>query len=790
MSRKILIIVENLPVPFDTRVWQEATTLVQNDYVVSVICPKGNGFDKEREIIDGVNIFRHDLPHEGSKTLGYLREYSTALREQKRLAKLIYSEIGFDVIHGCNPPDNIYLVAKKFKKYGVKYVFDHHDICPELFEAKFGKKGLIKKLLYLSQIYLERQSFKHSTFSFATNESYKEIAIERGKMSPDKVIVLRSGPRFERLIIQPPVENIKRGKKYMVGYLGVIGAQEGIEYILEAAKHCKDTLGRDDIFWGIVGGGNHLEAMQNLSEKMGLSDCVEFTGRVPDEVLLNYLNTADVCVNSDTYNSMNDKSTMNKILEYMALKKPIVQFDLKEGRYSAQEASLYAENNNGIDLAEKIISLLENPDKRREMGEYGYNRIINELSWQHTSKALLDGYEKLFAGEFDKKRMKIAMIGHKRIPSREGGVEVVVDELATRLVARGYQVVAYNRYERPSRQKKKPSKPVKSYNGIRIINVRTFRSDKLNAIIYATLATIHALFCGYNIVHYHAEGPCILIRIPRFFGIRVVATIHGLDWKRAKWGGFASAMLKYGEKTAAKKANKVIVLSQNVKDYFKETYKRDVKFIPNGITKPERQKADIITNKHGLKKDGYILFLARIVPEKGLHYLVKAYKKITTSKKLVIAGGFGHVTKYVERILTSVSGNENIIMTGFVQGKELGELFSNAYLYVLPSDVEGMALTLLEAMSYGSCCLVSDIPENTEVVEDAALSFRKSDVADLKEKLEFLLSNPEEVEKYRQISSDFICNKYNWDDVVDQTEKLYCQCEEQSDEAIQKKSGL
>ena len=781
MQRKILIIVENLPVPFDTRVWQEATTLVQNGYTVSVICPKGKGYNEEREIIDGVNIFRHDLPIEGSRAFGYLREYSTALKEETRLAKLIFKEIGFDVIHGCNPPDNIYLVAKKFKKYGVKYVFDHHDICPELFEAKFGRKGLVKNLLYLSQVYLEKRTFKHCTFSFATNESYKEIAIKRGKMPPDKVIVLRSGPKFERLKIQPPVESIKRGRKYMVGYLGVIGAQEGIEYILEAARYCKEELKRDDIFWGIVGGGNHLDVMKKMCEAMNLNDCVEFTGRVPDDIMLDYLNTADVCVNSDTYNSMNDKSTMNKILEYMALKKPIVQFELREGRYSARDASLYAEQNNAIDLANKIVSLLDDPDKRNEMGEIGYNRIINELSWEHTSKALLEGYEKLFNGEFDKKKQKIAMIGHKRIPSREGGVEIVVDELATRLVTRGYQVDAYNRYERPSSRKKKiaKSKPLKSHNGIRIINIRTFRNEKLNAIVYAAFATIHALFGGYDVIHYHAEGPCIMLRIPRFFGIRVVATIHGLDWQRAKWGGFASRMLKFGEKTAAKKANEVIVLSQNIKDYFKEAYNREVVYIPNGITKPEKVKPKIITDKYGLEGNDYILFLARIVPEKGLHYLIDAYKQITngkknaSSKKLVIAGGSSHIGEYAEKIRRDIENDENIIMTGFVEGQMLAELYSNAYIYVLPSDIEGMALTLLEAMSYGTCCLVSDIPENTEVVGQAAARFRKSDVADLKDKLVHLLENHEIVDGYKKNSSEFICAKYSWEDVVDQTEGLY-----------------
>ena len=320
----------------------------------------------------------------------------TALKEELRLAKKIYKKIGFDVIHGCNPPDDIYMVAKHFKKYGVKYVFDHHDICPELFEAKFGKTS---GLLYKSQLWLEKQTYKHCTFAFVTNESYKKIAIERGQMDSNKVIVLRSGPKLERMRIMPPVENIKRGYKYMVGYLGVIGQQEGIEYLLEAAKYIKEH--DNNVFWGIVGGGPHLEALKKQAHDMGLDDCVEFTGRAPDKQMLEYLNTADVCVNSDKYNSMNDKSTMNKILEYMALAKPIVQFDLTEGRYSAQEASLYAKNNDAEDMAKKIMELLDNPELRKKMGAYGRNRVVNELSWEHTSKALLEGYDKFFTGKFE-----------------------------------------------------------------------------------------------------------------------------------------------------------------------------------------------------------------------------------------------------------------------------------------------------------------------------------------------------------------------------------------------------
>lgn len=395
MDKKILIIVENLPVPFDTRVWQEATTLVENGYIVSVICPKGKGYEKEYEQLSGVHIYRHDLPTEASGFVGYVKEYGAALYHELRLAKKIYKEIGFDVIHGCNPPDDIYLIAKYFRKYGVKYVFDHHDICPELFEAKFGKKGL----LYKSQTWLERKTYEYCTFAFVTNESYKKIAIERGGMDPQKVYVLRSGPKLERLKLQPPKEELKGGRKYMVGYLGVIGKQEGIQYLLEAAKYIREKMGRDDICYGIVGGGTSLEELKALSVQMGIDDIVTFTGRAPDDMMLDYLNTADICVNPDEYNPMNDKSTMNKVLEYMALGKPIVQFDLTEGRYSAKKASLYAKPNDSVDMAKKITELLDDEEKRKEMSVFGRKRIVEELSWEHTSKVLLEGYRAFFEGE-------------------------------------------------------------------------------------------------------------------------------------------------------------------------------------------------------------------------------------------------------------------------------------------------------------------------------------------------------------------------------------------------------
>lgn len=376
--------------------------------------------------------------------------------------------------------------------------------------------------------------------------------------------------------------------------------------------------------------------------------------------------------------------------------------------------------------------------------------------------------------------LRIAMIGHKRIPSREGGVEIVVEELAVRMAAQGHRVDAYNRYGHHVSGKKYDEeygwKGRKFYKGVRVYIVPTFRCSSLNAIVYSFFATIRALFGRYDVIHYHAEGPCAMLWLPKLLGRKLVVTIHGLDWQRAKWGNFASYVIKFGEKMAAKYADEVIVLSENVKQYFMDTYHREVTYIPNGVNRPEIRPAQMITEKYGLEKDGYFLFLARIVPEKGLHYLIEAFREIDTDKKLVIAGGNSQAVEYMEQIHKMTAKDDRIIMTDFVQGQVLEELYSNTYAFVLPSDVEGMALSLLEAMSYGNCCLVSDICENTEVTEDKALTFHKGDVADLRRQLEYMLVHPETVREYARQSTDFICNKYNWDEVVDKTIERYCHC--------------
>lgn len=368
---------------------------------------------------------------------------------------------------------------------------------------------------------------------------------------------------------------------------------------------------------------------------------------------------------------------------------------------------------------------------------------------------------------------RVAMIGQKRIPSREGGVEVVVNELATRMVNKGIYVAAYNRSGYHVSGKKFADKPGRYTDGIRIIVVPTFASSKLNAIVYSFLASLHVLFGRYDVIHYHAEGPCAMLWIPKLFGIRVVATIHGLDWQRVKWGRIASSVIKFGEKMAAKYADEIIVLSKNVQAYFKEEYRRETVYVPNGIEPMEKKEVREIAGRFGLEKDGYILFMARIVPEKGLHYLIEAFKNIKTDKKLVIAGGSSHSFEYVEKIKKMAKEDSRVVMTDFIHGRTLEELYSNAYLYVLPSDVEGMAISLLEAMSYENCCVVSDIPENTEVVEDKGILFERGDVADLQNKLEMLLHNKDVVQRYREQSRDFICGKYNWDRVIEETLRIY-----------------
>ena len=392
-DRHILIIVENLPVPLDRRVWLEATSLQQAGYEVSVICPMGRGWVKPYEVIEGVHIYRHSEPPEAhSGAVAYAREYLHAMWFWFRLARTVWKRKPFQVIQGCNPPDLIFLPALWYKLWGVSYMFDHHDVCPELFEAKFGRKGLLYKIMLI----WERMTFSVANVSMATNGSFRDIAIERGKMAPEDVFVVRSAPKIDTFLPAPGDPSYRKGAKTTLGYVGVIGQQEGMDLLVKAAEHLIKELGYKDVHFVIVGfGPTRDEVIQDVADH-GLSEYFTFTGALYEVDLLAALNAVDIGVSPDPKNPMNNISTMNKVMEYMTLEKPTVQFDLTEGRVSAGDASLYAKANDPVDFAAKIVELIEDPQMGVEMGKRGRKRVLEDLSWTHTIPQLLAAYDRIF----------------------------------------------------------------------------------------------------------------------------------------------------------------------------------------------------------------------------------------------------------------------------------------------------------------------------------------------------------------------------------------------------------
>ena len=370
--------------------------------------------------------------------------------------------------------------------------------------------------------------------------------------------------------------------------------------------------------------------------------------------------------------------------------------------------------------------------------------------------------------------MKVAMIGHKVVPSRRGGIETVLTTLCPMLVRMGIDVTCYNRSSDKVENEYVGTVKNNMYNGVKIKNAWTINARGAAAMIASFTAAISASFRDYDIIHFHAEGPCAAMWIPKLFGKKCVATVHGLDWQRGKWGkGFASKYIKFGEKVLAKYADEVIVLSRAAQDYFKETYNRETTVIYNGINRPERKDAELITKKYGLLKDSYISVVSRLTEEKGIHRLIDAYLKIQTDKKLVIAGDTSDTDGYVRMLKEKAAGNPNIIFTGFVSGDTLKEIYSNAYINVLPSDIEGMSLCLLESLAYKNALLCSDIPENTSVACEKAVYFKKGNTEDLEDKLRTLCGDSKLVEKLREGADEFILSKYSWQDAAESTCRLY-----------------
>lgn len=395
--RRVLIIVENNSVPPDVRVWKEARALRAGGYDVTVLCPRsvmssasGPDCRKQYDLIDGIHIYRHPAVRPAQSAIGYFFEYSNALFWNFIYCWWIYFRRGFQVIQGCNPPDTIVLVAIFFRFLGVRYIFDHHDASPELYVAKFGKTDA----LYRCQVLLEQITFRFSDVVISTNQSYRRIAIQRGGVDPDDVFVVRNGPDLKNFKAVDPNPQLKCGKKFLVGYVGQMGSQDGLDILIEVASHIR-KLGRSDVHFTCVGSGSSLPSLRKSVRDKGLQDMVTFTGWIPDEAMIEVLSTADVCVNPDRPSEMNSISTMIKIMEYMALGKPIVQFDVIEGRVSAGESSLYADPTSPIsDFASKILELLDNPEMRERMGAFGLRRVSEHLAWEHSVGELLKAYER------------------------------------------------------------------------------------------------------------------------------------------------------------------------------------------------------------------------------------------------------------------------------------------------------------------------------------------------------------------------------------------------------------
>lgn len=388
MPGKALILVENLSVPFDRRVWQESTTLRDAGWEVHVICPQGTKRDTEAEaVVDGVHIHRYPLKAATGGPAGYLQEYGSALWHTLRLARKVGP---VDVVHACNPPDLLYLVAKVLKRQGARFVFDQHDLCPELYLSRFDRG---QDLLYRGVCALERATYRAADVVISTNESYKQVARIRGGKKPEDVFVVRSAPVVERFHEVPAEPELKKGKPHLLAYLGVMGPQDGVDYALRALAKLRDEVGRTDWHAVFVGSGDAFDDMVALSAKLGLANQVEFTGRIPDEDLVRYLSTADVCLSPDPLNPLNDVSTMNKVMEYMAMSKPIVSFELREARVSAGDAAVYAPANDESAFAKLVAQLLDDPEERARMGKLGQARVAGALSWENSAKNLIAAYE-------------------------------------------------------------------------------------------------------------------------------------------------------------------------------------------------------------------------------------------------------------------------------------------------------------------------------------------------------------------------------------------------------------
>lgn len=759
-GHRVLILVENYPLPFDRRVWLEARTLKAAGYQVSIICPKGKGASESFVEIDGIRIYRYTAWEARKGLVAFAFEFAWCWLRTFLLTIRVFATDGFDVIHACNPPDTFFVIGRIYKLFGKRFIFDQHDLNPEVYLSKFPDKNgsLAHRLLYL----FERWTYRTADVVIAMNESYRQVALERGGVAPDRVFVVRTGPDFERLHLVPPEPSLKRGARFLVAYLGTMAPQDGVDYLLQAAAHVVFQRGRSDVHFVFIGSGPSIDDLQAMARNLGLADRCTFTGRVSDEDLRRWLATADVCASPDPRNPLNEVSTMNKTMEYMAMGKPVVSFGLKETIYSAEEAALYATPNDTAEFGDRIVELLDDPGRRAAMGEYGLQRVHERLAWNHSEPVLLRAYDRALAG-VPARRLRIFMVGQKGVPATYGGIERHVEEIGARLVQRGHEVTVYCR---PHYTRIKGP-----HRGMRLVRRPSLNTKHLDTLTHTLVCSLDALFFRrVDVVHYHALGPSPFSLLPRFRGISTMVTVHGLDWEREKWGPLASYILQRCEYPAIHFPNLTVAVSRTLENYFAEKYQIRPRFIPNGTPEPQRLAPDRI-RQWGLSEGSYILFVGRLTPEKGCHFLLEAFSRLDTDLTLIVAGGTSFTDDYVESLKKYES--DRVRLVGYVYGETLSELWTNARFAVLPSTMEGLSIALLEAVSYGRCVLISDIPENVEVMEECAPRFRSKDVDDLERQLRHLIDSPADVERYAAMTRAQIARRYSWDTIVDELERCY-----------------
>ncbi|MBN2406637.1 MAG: glycosyltransferase family 4 protein [Elusimicrobia bacterium] len=775
-QKKILIIVENLPVPFDRRVWQEALALKERGAEVFIICPTSGEYSRKRETIDGIEIYRHRLIKEAVTRWEYPLEYISALIGEFFIAWWIFFKCGIDIIHACNPPDLIFLIALPFKLFGTKFIFDHHDINPELFLAKYKKKDLIFKLM----IMLEKLTFRFADYSIATNESYKSIAINRGRMDPGKVFVVRSGPDLKRLQNVPPDKRYRNGRDYLVGYVGVIGKQEGLNYLIEAIEHIVYARNRKDIQFVCVGSGPDFDNVVRYAKMKKISEYITFTGRIPDRELIKILNTSDLCVNPDEYNEMNDKSTMNKIMEYMAVGKPIVQFNLKEGRATAQAASLYAEPNDSVNLAENILSLIDNPSRRESMGKYGYERIKNELSWDNEKYNLYRVYDEVLGGYVysrDTARKRVCMVVHEYYPK-----DFRVRREAEALLDNGYNVDVIC-------LKQKNEKSIDVWNDIIIhrLPVRRHRGHPLYIYIaeyfsFFVLCTIKLLQLfmkkKYDIIHVH-NPPDLLVfvgLIPKLLGARIIFDIHDrvpilfISRFKAKSNKMIKNLVNLGEKISIHFADRIIVAVNIYKKMLVEKGYPENKI--DVILNSADERYFYIRGNADRVKDGYLklLYHGTLVSRYGVDTLIEA-TKILDGKgigfRLDIYGS-GDAETMFKKMINKYGLGEKVFLKGFYLIDYMPDIISKADLCIVPNKKDSFMDTvlptkLLEYVIMEKPVIISRTEGTVEFFsEEEVTFFSPGSAKELADKIIEFSCNPEiflkkirkAKEKYEKISFD------------------------------------